>query len=218
LSVRPATYYGPLLMTRTKSEITIRDPALHLMLLDEVLQVRDKDAPIESLRAAYEKYLKRAKIKGDDWDVIARQDDYNVHEAFQSFALQLSMRKAELASLRSLFIDGDHGILSWIHPGFADCRMFYVRSLSGIEHCAALEFLDLGLVRDCSLEPIAALGSLKKINVWWPDDLTEPDALLKLPKLEELEVANLSRAKRKRPWQAVMKELRAHAVEVVGLD
>jgi hypothetical protein len=202
-------------MGRAKA-ITFRDPTLHLMLLDEVLRQRHKKEPIESLRPAYQKYLKRTKTQGEDWGTLSAGDDYNFHEAFQAFALELSMTKSELASIRSLFIDGDHTLLFWIHPGFVEDGRLRVHDLSGIEQCTALEHLDLGVVEGCSLAPLAGLLSLKRVHVWRPDEHSAMETLLELPKLAKLEVANLSSAKRKKTWRTVMAALRDRGVDVIG--
>ncbi len=181
----------------------IADKNLRLALLDEVQEEYDW---VEALADDYE------ETRGDhpdwpSWDEFEDRED-DVNEALEAYLLGLEVPGAKLAEVRRLTLDGDRSVYEWLggESWFEDDELFVIGDLSGLEHCAGLEYLLLGqgLVRGASLKPLAALSNLRELRVCALSALTDIDVVLSLPALETLSVVNIDSSDDKDAWQTVV--------------
>ncbi|MBL8938468.1 MAG: hypothetical protein JNM69_28130 [Archangium sp.] len=155
-------------------------PMLKLALLDELERRRHQSW--EWVESVLPPELARA---WSEWPSGTHNPDA------EAWLLELPLDDDALRHLTSLTLDGDRDVYRWVfddwwHEGEHCC----ITSLDGLERCTTLTSLTLGqgVVRRCSLRPLAQLTHLERLSLCALDEHTDEDALLHV---RSVEVSNL---------------------------
>lgn len=133
----------------------------------------------------------------DDYD-LDDSDGFNVALAEQLGNRDITVE--QLGQLRELYwpeqTSDDEFIEQALHPEWdGEDEIFTITKLDGLEHCVALELLDLGRLDVKGLAPIAKLTTLRRLALDFRDRVPKLSPIAKLPALEQLSltwVADLS--------------------------
>jgi hypothetical protein len=194
--------------------VRLRDPNLHLALVDEVQRIRTDYSWVEPvLRERYE-----ALGSSKSWSELATNLCDHVPE-LEQLAASIELSAEELATIEGLTLDGDRDLYSWVYPSWWDFGdHFTIHDLSGIEHCTALDYLLLGqgLVEGASLAPLASLPRLRELHACARCGHRDLEAVLEIRALAKLDVVNIATSSDRARWQAVIAELARRGVATRG--
>jgi hypothetical protein len=184
--------------------VHVADPGLQLALIDEVQRRRAGYSWVQSYRASYE-----ALAPEKPWAELEHNDFDHVVE-LERLLGAIELAPADLLAITSLTLDGDRDLYGWVYPNWwDDGDHFVIRDLTGIEQCAALEYLLLGqgLVVGASLAPLARLAHLRELHACALSGLRDIEALLDLRALGRLSVVNVASSPQRAIWGDVLAEL-----------
>lgn len=186
--------------TSNNASGTFSDKNLQLALLDEVQENYDW---LEGMCEAYEE----ARLTQPDWQSweIFENDDPEFKPSLESFLLNQPLLKDKLLKIEALTLDNDRSIYQWIYPywwEFGD--HFVISNLDGIENCPSINYLNLGIVSGCSLEPLKALTQLSELWINALNKHTDIEILLDLPSLKRLEVGNWETSNDRKIWERII--------------
>jgi hypothetical protein len=187
------------------------DPNLQLAMIDEVQRRRSSYSWVESLRERYE-----ALAPAKPWSELQHNDCEHVPE-LQALAAAIEIEVADVAAIDRLTLDGDRDLYMWAYPSWWDFGdHFEIHDLTGIEQCAALDYLLLGqgLVDGASLAPLAALPRLRELHLCALCGHRDLEALLAIPSLRTLDVVNVTSSPQRGAWQALAEELARRGLDV----
>ena len=181
------------------------DKNLELALLDEI-----QTSPI--WLAAHEADYEDSRGSHPTWPTWAalREGEKTHNEALEQYLLSVGITADSLASINELVLDADREVYGWVYSFWWESGDYFViRDLSGIEECSELQTLrlDKSIVEGCSLKPVGKLTGLKSLAVDALGNYSDIDALLDIPKLQKLELANVSTSEQRDEWDRVADEL-----------
>ena len=181
------------------------DKNLQLALLDEI-----QTSPI--WLAAHEADYEDSRGSHPTWPTWAaiREGEKTHNQALEQYLLSVGVNASPLASVRELVLDGDRDLYGWVYSFWWESGdHFVIRDLSGLEQCRSLESLrlDKNLVEGCSLKPVGKLRKLKSLAINARGNYSDIDALLNLPGLQKLEIANAATSKQRSEWDRVVDAL-----------
>ncbi len=181
------------------------DKNLQLALLDEVhsspLWLATHEADYEDIRGSHPTW--------PTWTAL-RQGEETHNAALEQYLLSLGVDAVPLSAIKELALDGERAVYGWVYSQWWESGdHFVIRDLSGLEQCRALERLRLDkvMIDGCSLRPVGKLTALKELSINARGNYTDIDALLKIPNLEKLEVANAATSPERYEWDRVVDAL-----------
>jgi hypothetical protein len=183
------------------------DKNLQLALLDEVqtspLWLAAHEADYEDSRGSHPTW--------PTWAAIRQGEKTHTHNgALEQYLLSLGVEADALASIKELVIDADRDLYGWVYSfWWENSDHFVIRDLSGLEECRALERLrlDRDMIDGCSLGPVGKLKTLKELSINARGNYTDIDALLQIPNLQKLEIANAATSTERDEWDRVVDQL-----------
>lgn len=187
----------------------LADPSLHLALLDEI---QPAYTWVGAMRDAYEV----ARTDHPEWLSWAamHEDEDAPKPSLEAFLLTSDVPDEALAGVTRLTLDNDREVYEYLHPSWwQDGDHFVIRDLSGLECCTALTYLHLGqgVTEGCSLRPLASLTGLTELWVCASSHHTDVKALLGLPQLRKLELANCQHDDERALWKPVVDAVAARS-------
>jgi hypothetical protein len=182
------------------------DKNLHLALLDAIQSsyswLPEYEADYEATRNSHPTW--------PTWSAIRSNDDSH-NAALEQYLISLELPAARLAKLKTLTLDGDRDVYTWIFFDWwhSAAEHFSIRDLSGIEHCTQLEYLSLDqvLTEGCSLWPLTKLTKLTELHISADGHHRDLDSLLEIPALEKLSVVNVRSSDERQDWERVCNAL-----------
>jgi hypothetical protein len=197
---------GSKVANRSKT-LRFPDKNLQLALLDEVqtspLWLAAHEADYEDSRGSHPTW--------PTWAAIRQGEKNHTHNAtLEEYLLSLGVEADALASLKELVIDADRDLYGWVYSFWWESGdHFVIRDLSGLEQCSGLESLrlDKDMVDGCSLQPLGKLRNLKQLAINARGNFSDIDALLKIPNLQKLEIANAATSAERDEWDRVVDAL-----------
>ncbi len=195
---------GSKVANRSKT-LRFPDKNLQLALLDEIqtnpLWLAAREADYEQSRGSHPTW--------PTWTAI--RDSENTHNvALEQYLLSAGVEQAGLAKVKDLVLDRDRDLYSWVYSFWWEHGdHFVIQDLSDIHKCSALESLrlDKSIAFDCSLKPLGKLKELRDLSINARGNYSDIDALLKLPKLQKLELANAATSTQRDEWDQVVDAL-----------
>lgn len=181
------------------------DKNLQLALLDEIEEghswLASHEADYEDIRGSHPTWPTWAAIR----------DSEQAHNAaLEEYLLTIDLPAAKLAGVTTLTLDGDRDLYGWVFAFWWESGdHFKIRNLAGLEQCTGLSqlVLDLKLVEGCSLAPLAQLENLESLSINANGNYSDIDALLKLPKLEKLDLEDVESGPQREEWDRVVDQL-----------
>jgi hypothetical protein len=195
---------GSKVANRSKT-LRFSDKNLQLALLDEI-----QTSPI--WLAAHEADYEDSRGSHPTWPTWAaiREGEKTHNETLEQYLLSVGVSAPSLRAVKELNLDADREVYGWVYSFWWESGDYFViRDLSGIEKCVGLETLrlDKSIVEGCSLGPVGKLSGLKSLAVDARGNYSDIDALLKIPNLQKLELANAATSKQRDEWDQVVDAL-----------
>ena len=195
---------GSKVANRSKT-LRFKDKNLQLALLDEI-----QTSPI--WLAAHEADYEDSRGSHPTWPTWAaiREGEKTHNEILEQYLLSVGVSAPSLGKVRDLVLDADRDLYGWVYSFWWESGdHFVIRDLSGLEQCAGLQTLrlDKSIVEGCSLGPVGKLRGLKSLAVDARGNYSDIDALLNIPDLQKLELANAATSKQRDEWDQVVDAL-----------
>ncbi len=189
-------------------ESVIPSKNLRIALIDEVYKIRSGGEELYGLEEEYEEF--REKHGGPPVDELGEEAEYQPQ--VEQFILQLPVTEQDLLSLENLTFDGDREAYAIVFPYWWDLGdQFIIDNLEGIDNCANLTKLNLGLVENASLSPLTNLKNLNEISLSYEGGFRDVNTLCKLD-LKKVGIGSIPTSLNSE-WKETLKTLRDRGVE-----